>query len=171
MTREELIEVIVTEVVSASQGPDFGTGISGQEYAFQNMVGRITRKQTKKKLGFKNPGMHESMAELQRVGSKTMKKVTKSYKRNVVRPIRSTHRAVKYKEKAHKVALSGRWGRSAEMKNRADKVISGHKPALVGAAVGAMAGVAFPTPGGVEAGAVIGSKGGQMMRKLARARA
>lgn len=115
--------------------------------------------------------INETMDVLGRVAKKTGKKVKTAYSQNVLRPVRGTRRALRYKKSAEDMARVGRWGRSIEMSNRANKVLKAHRPALVGAVAGAATGAFVPAPLATEIGAVLGSKGGQMTRKLAKARA
>lgn len=264
MTREDLIQAILQEKVSASEGPDWGTGISTQEFAFQNMVQNLINKGKKRKLkeeekkrvihvsdlpdarkppplqhyrklrdqsknsrgllayyrtlakqaaqvsegedkwlrmkqhiasnareqgltgkqmnayvygamrkrGWKpQRELDETMSEFHRVGSKVVKKVHKSFNRNVMRPYRGVRRAQRYHKEALVQFGQGNWDRALTMQKRARKVMTAHAPALVGAGVGAASGlVGLPVPGGMEMGAVVGAKTGRVMNTVAVAR-
>jgi hypothetical protein len=85
-------------------------------------------------------------------------------------------RASRYKKKAGREIAAGNVGRGLEMSRRADKVIKAHKPVVVGAAAGMVAGAAgLPVPGGAEMGAVATAKATRgvtralMRRQLAKA--
>lgn len=188
MTREELIEAILAEAVqgmAGGTGGDWATGASDQEFTFQNMVNKIARTKKRKQMGFKNPGIHEgkdreigeSMDTIYRVAKKSaLGKVAgkgagaikRGFKRNAVRPFTGTMRAVRYQRGANMQAAVGNWDRSLTMHRRARKVIRGHAPALMGAAVGMAGGVVFPSPGATELGGIIGAQGGKVVNRLAR---
>jgi hypothetical protein len=116
------------------------------------------------------------MGSIMGTSKRTVKKVKKQFHREVKRPIRSLMRASRYKKKAGREIAAGNVGRGLEMSRRADKVIKAHKPVVVGAAAGMVAGAAgLPVPGGAEMGAVATAKATRgvtralMRRQLAKA--
>ena len=92
--------------------------------------------------------------------------VKREVNREVKNPTRNVRRALRAKKSVRGLKHSHpeRW---ATVHRRANAVLKNRGASLAGAAAGALSGVAVPSPGAAEAGAVVGAKAAG---KLARAR-
>ena len=213
MTRNELIARILEGDIAGTQGTDFGLGISGQEFSFQNWVGDNFNKRRKDK--FKRPPLHEmedkwlsmkshittsalkkdmggrrlkayvygamrkrgwkpsrervneTMDSIARTSKRTVGKIKKQFKREVIRPVRGVMAASRYSKKAGREIARGNVGRGLEMHRRAKAVMKAHAPVVASSAVGLVGGaLSLPIPGGAEFGAVASAK---VAKKVTRA--
>ena len=142
MTRQELIDAIVQEVMDDRYG---SSALSGSPIS-----------SGAKKLG--------SMAK------KGKDKIKKEVNHEIVTPVRSLQRAVKYKIEAGKVKRSGNLVRAKTMNRRANAVFANRGAVLAAATVGAGVGVLAPMPGSAETGSVLAAKGASRTMKGLRAR-
>jgi hypothetical protein len=117
----------------------------------------------------KRERVDETMDVIGRVMKRTGKKLHKEFKREVVRPVKSSIRAHKYKAKGGREIARGNVGRGLEMTRRADVVAKAHRPALVAAPVGYAVGLSSALPGGAELGAVISAKTAKRIAQRRRA--
>lgn len=163
MTRNDLVEAIIEQIYEGEDkwlrmkshiaGSARAKGMSGKRrdaYIYGAMRARGWKPRRER--------MNETMDVIGRTFKKTGKKIHREFKREIVRPIRSTVRAHKYKVKANREVARGNVGRGLEMSRRADAVIKAHKPVLAVAPIGFTAGFASAVPGGAEMGAVLSAK-------------
>jgi hypothetical protein len=170
MTRNDLIEALVERTqedkwkrmkghIAASAR---ARGISGERYNAY-VYGAMRARGWKPK----RERVDETIDTIGRVAKRVGGKLHKEFKREVVRPVKSTMRARRYKLDAGRRMARGDVGRGLEMDRRAHMVLKRHAPALIAAPIGYSVGLASAVPGGAEIGAVVSAK---TARRIARRR-
>jgi len=172
MTRNELTEAVIEasqedkwlRMKSHIGGSASARGISGKRRNAY-IYGAMRKRGWKPK----RERVDETMDTIGRVSKKIGKKIHKEFKREVIRPVKGTIRAAKYKTAAGREIARGNVGRGLEMDRRAKVVLKGHRPAMLAAPVGFAVGFGSAVPGGAEMGAVLSAKTAKRIARRKRA--